>query len=196
MGFVLKIVFLAISGFMVIIIVVVGISAILMLTGKPGICDNPPLRVGRDLEPPPSDALADELENRWDQFSKDIATRQAVFEATESEVTSRARQYVDEEDVPVKDLFIYHCGDGQGQLAGRVDVAGLGANFVATGTLVIGGEKPVVEIDSVDVGNMPGFVADAVLDLLLEQDARTLELDENLLGFEISDGQAQITGGP
>jgi hypothetical protein len=193
---VLKIVLLAISGFLVIIIFGIGLAAVLMLTGKPGICDNPPLRVGRDLDPAPSSDLAAQLDARWDQFSADIKSQQAVFQATESEVTSRARQYVDDEDVPVEDVFVYYCGDGKGQLAGRVDVAGLGANFVATGTLVLGGEKPVVEIDSVDVGNMPGFVADAVLELLLDADARRLELDENLLDFSIADGLAELTGGP
>ncbi len=192
----LKIIFLAISGFLVIIIVGVGAAAVLILTGKPGICDNPPLRVGRELDPPPSDALAAALEDRWDMFSADIKNQQALFQATESEVTSRAREYIADEDVPVEDLFIYYCGDGKGQLAGRIDVAGVGTNFVATGTLVIGGEKPVVEIESVDVGNLPGFVADAVLDFLLDQDSRTLELDENLLEFEIADGLAEITGGP
>jgi hypothetical protein len=111
-------------------------------------------------------------------------------------VTSRARQYAEDEDIPVEDLFVYYCGDGKGQLAGRLDVAGVGARFVATGTLVLGAENPVVEIDSVDVGNMPGFVSDAVLDLLLDDDSRTLELDENLLGFDIRDGLAELIGGP
>ncbi|HEY7467118.1 MAG TPA: hypothetical protein VIB47_10565 [Dehalococcoidia bacterium] len=192
----LKIVLLAISGFLVIFIFGVGLAAVLMLTGKPGVCDNPPLRVGRDLDPVPSAELAAQLDARWDQFSADIKNQQAVFQATESEVTSRARQYVEDEDVPVDDVFVYYCDDGKGQLAGRVDVAGVGANFVATGTLVLGGEKPVVEIDSVDVGNMPGFVADAVLDLLLDADARRLELDENLVDFNIADGLAELTGGP
>jgi hypothetical protein len=193
---VLKIVLLAISGFLVIFIFGVGLAAVLMLTGKPGVCDNPPLRVGRDLDPVPSAELAAQLDARWDQFSADIKNQQAVFQATESEVTSRARQYVEDEDVPVDDVFVYYCDDGKGQLAGRVAVAGVGANFVATGTLVLGGEKPVVEIDSVDVGNMPGFVADAVLDLLLDADARRLELDENLVDFNIADGLAELTGGP
>jgi hypothetical protein len=43
---------------------------------------------------------------------------------------------------------------------------------------------------------MPGFVSDAVLDLLLDDDSRTLELDENLLGFDIRDGLAELIGGP
>jgi hypothetical protein len=193
---VVRLILLAVSGFIVIIIFVVGAMVVLMMTGKPAICDNPPLRVGRDLDPEPSAELAAQLEQRWDQFSAAILSGQASFQATESEVTSRARQYVDDEDVPIEDLFVYYCGDGSGQIAGRVDVAGIGANFVATGTLIVGGENPVVEIDSVDVGNVPGFVADAVLDLLLDDDARTLELDENLTQFDIRDGLAELIGGP
>jgi hypothetical protein len=180
----------------VIVIVGTGLALILMFTGEPAVCDNPPLRVGRELDPPPSPGLATQLDARWDQFSADILNGQAVFQATESEVTSRARQYAEDEDIPVEDLFVYYCGDGKGQLAGRLDVAGVGASFVATGTLVLGAENPVVEIDSVDVGNMPGFVSDAVLDLLLDDDSRTLELDENLLGFDIRDGLAELIGGP
>jgi hypothetical protein len=190
-----KLLFLAISGFLVILIAAGGIGLLLILTGEPGICDSP-VRVGRDLDPPPSDALADELEARWDEFSADIRNQQAVFQASESEVTSRARRYAEEEDIPIEDLFIYYCGDGKGQIAGRIDVAGLGTSFVATGTLVVGGEKPVVELDSVHVGKLPGFVADVILDLLLDDDSRTLELDENLLGFEISGGLAELIGGP
>jgi hypothetical protein len=192
----IRLIFLAVSGFLVIAIVGFGLALILMFTGKPEVCDNPPLRIGRELEPPPSAELAAQLDARWDQFSADILSGQAVFQATESEVTSRARQYAEDEDVPVEDLFVYYCGDGKGQLAGRLHVAGVGASFVATGTLVVGGEKPVVEIDSVDVGNMPGFVSDAVLDVLLDDDSRTLELDENLLGFDIRDGLAELIGGP
>ena len=192
----LKLLLLAVSGFLVIIIVMVGASVALMTTGNPDVCDNPPQRVGRELEPPPSPQLAEELEARWLRFAADIRNQQTVFQVTESEATSRARIYADEEDVPVKDLFVYYCGDGTGQLAGRVDVAGIGTNFVATGTLVLGGEDPVVELESVDIGNMPGFVADSVLDVLLDEDARTLELDENLVGFEIGGGLASLTGGP
>jgi hypothetical protein len=194
--FLLKLVFLAISGFLVIIIVGGGIAAFLILTGEPGVCDNAPLRVGRELDPPPSPELAAQLESRWENFAGTIQSQRTVFLASESEVTSRARVYAEDEDIPVDDLFVYYCDDGKGQLAGRVDVAGLDANFVATGTLILGGENPVVEIDSVDVGNLPGFVGDAVLDLLLGQDARTLELDENLLDFNIAGGLAELTGGP
>jgi hypothetical protein len=53
-----------------------------------------------------------------------------------------------------------------------------------------------VELDSVDVGNMPGFVSDAIIDLFLDDQTRTLELTEHLTGTEISDGQIVINGEP
>jgi hypothetical protein len=120
----------------------------------------------------------------------------AEITVTESEATARGRQYVDDEDVPLHDFRVYFCDDGKGQLAGTVEALGIDVKFVVTAHLDIDGDRPVVELDSVDVGNMPGFVADTVLGILLSDHARTLELDEHLTGTQISDGQIVISGAP
>ena len=67
---------------------------------------------------------------------------------------------------------------------------------MATGHLDLSGPRPVVQLDSIDVGNLPGFVSDAVLNALISEGTRTLELDENLVGSEIGDGLIIITGRP
>lgn len=189
MGCILKIILFAISGFFFAVVVGGALSVFLIVTGSPGTCTD------REIDPI-SSAVAAQLDARWDVFSQTSETQQASIQVSEAEATSRGRQYVDDEDVPVDDLRIYFCGDGKGQIAGKVAAIGIDVDFVVTGHLDVGGPKPVVQLDSVDIGNMPGFVADKVLDILLNDDARTLELDENLRGSEISDGLIVISGGP
>lgn len=189
MGCIVKIVLFAISGFVFIGVVLVALGVFLVVTGSPGTCSD------REIAPI-SAAVAAQLDDRWDQFSIDIASAASSIGVSESEATSRARQYVEDEDVPVEDIRVYFCDDGNGQLAGKVKAIGIDVDFVVTGHLDLSGEEPVVELDSIDIGNMPGFVADTVFGILLNDDARTLELDENLLGSEISDGLIRINGGP
>jgi hypothetical protein len=162
---------------------------VLIVTGSPSTCSD------REIAPI-SAAVAAELDERWDQFSLASLAGATSIQVTESEATSRGRLYVEEEDVPVDNLRVYFCDDGKGQLAGQVEALGIDVDFVVTAHLDISGAEPVVELDSIDIGNLPGFVADTVLGILLNDDARTLELDENLLGSEISDGLIVISGGP
>jgi hypothetical protein len=188
-GLIVKIVLFAISGFFFIAVVLVAVGVFLIVTGSPGTCTD------REIAPV-SAAVAAQLDERWDQFSLDIATAASSIGISEAEATSRAQQYVEDEDVPVEDVRVYFCGGGDGQIAGKVEAAGIDVDFVVTGHLDVSGTQPVVELDSIDIGNMPDFIADAIFDLLLDDDARTLELDENLLGSEISDGMIEISGGP
>lgn len=166
-----------------------ALGAFFIVTGAPKTCSD------REIAPI-SAAVAAELDERWEQFSIDIAAAAASIDITESEATSRARQYIEDRDLPLEDLSVYFCDGGEGQLAGKVEALGIDADFVVTGHLDLSGPRPAVELDSIHVGNLPGFVSDVVFDLLLDDDARTLELDENLLGSEISDGLISITGGP
>lgn len=168
----------------------VALGGLLIVTGSPGVC------VDREIVPEPSPPIAAQLDERWDSFSRDAMVQEATIEITEAEATARGRQYVDAESVPIDDLRVYFCGEDKGQIAGRVGVLGIDADFVATGSLDISGRNPTVTLDSVDVGSLPGFVSDAVLDLLLNEDARSLELDENLTGSEIRDGFIVISGAP
>ena len=184
-GFIVKIILWAISTLFVAAIVVVVVGGLLIATGSPDTCS--------DREVPVSPAIAAELDERWDVFSAEAAAAAASIDITESEATSRARQYIEDKDMPLEDLRVYFCDDGKAQLAGKVESVGI--DFVATGHLEIGAQIVVV-LDSIDVGNLPGFVTDGFFDLLLDDDDRMLELDEHLLGSEITDGLIKITGGP
>jgi hypothetical protein len=169
--------------------VLAALGAFLIVTGAPKTCSD------REIAPV-SAAVAAQLDERWDQFSMDIAAAATSIDITESEATSRARLYIEDRDLPLENLSVYFCGDGKGQLTGKVEALGIDADFVVTGHLDLSSARPVVALDSIEIGNLPGFVSDAAFDLLLDEDERTLELDENLLGSKISDGLIIISGGP
>jgi len=170
-GVIVKIILSAISALFVAGIVVVVVGALLIATGSPNTCTD------REITPV-SAVVAAELDERWDVFSAEAAAAAASIDITESEATSRARQYIEDKDMPLEDLRVYFCDDGKAQLAGKVESVGI--DFVATGHLEIGAQIVVV-LDSIDVGNLPGFVTDGFFDLLLDDDDRMLELDEHLL---------------
>lgn len=187
---VVKLIAFTISGVFFAAVVVVALTIFLIVTGSPSTCATSGWSAFPDA------ALAAQLDARWALFSAESMVAPASIEISDAEATARGRQYVEDEDIPIDDLRILFCGDGKGQIAGKVAAIGIDVDFVVTGHLDVSGARPVVALDSVDVGNMPGFVADKVLDILLNNDKRTLELDENLSGSSISDGQIVISGGP
>ena len=188
MGCVVKIVLFLIPAFFFTAATLVALAAFLAVTGSPSTCSE------RAISPAP--ALAQQLDQRWDLFSLAILDGSSSIDISEVEATARAREYLEAEDVPVEDVRVYFCGVGKGQLAGQIAALGIDVDFVLTGHLDLSGPRPVIALDAIDVGNMPGFVSDAALDLLLDDGARTLELDENLIGSEIADGRIIITGEP
>lgn len=189
MGCDLKIIFAVISASFFIAVVLAALGAFLIVTGVPKRCSD------REIVPI-SEAVAAQLDERWDLFTIDIAAAAASIDITESEATSRARQYIADRDLPLNDLNVYFCGDGKAQLTGKIEALGIDANFAVTGHLDLSGARPVVALDSIDLGNLPGFVSDAMFELLLNENDRTLELNENLVGSEISDGLIRISGEP
>jgi hypothetical protein len=189
MGLLLKLILLAIPGVFFFTVATASLGAFLVVTGSPATCTD------RDIGPV-SDAVAAGLDERWQEFAAQTVAVDSTIEISESEATSRALQYIANEDVPIEDLRIYFCGDGRGQIAGKVEAVGIDVDFVVTGRLDVSGTRPVVVLEAVDVGNLPGLVADAALDVLLDDASRTLELDENLISSEIGDGIIVISGGP
>ncbi len=195
---VVKIFFMAVSGLFVLSLAVVVVGIFLVLTGSPEVCAAGPnsTRVGDQILPSPSTVLARQLDRNWEDFSFDSEIRTVTLWITEAEASSKAREHVIDEDIPVDDIRIYFCDDGTGQIAGRVEALGVDAEFVVTGSLDVSGDRPVLTIDSIDIGRVPDFVSDAVFDVILNEGDRTLELDENLTEVRISDGLIRITGRP
>jgi hypothetical protein len=190
------------------------IFALLAGSGGPddpaGACRNSEL----DLESPESPglrdvvtdpALAQHWQERWDAFQAQINAGEGVsitFE--ESELTSRATQWLGAEDIPLKRVTIcFYGGEAEARATAEVpvvsDIPFLGGIFEtevgARGSIDLSGEHPRIDITSLDAGALPGFTTG-----LVEDDIESLindQLAELTLGrlYDVTfrESQAEIT---
>jgi len=103
------------------LIILIGI---LIATGDPAACV--------DRRSTVSQSAVDALQLKWDTFK--AAGPGASVQFTEAEVTSRGVAYLDERDVPIKDLQVYFCPDGKAEAKGKVNVLGRDVSVLARGT--------------------------------------------------------------
>lgn len=164
------------------------------ILGGPGPCESD----GRVIAFTPEAAVS--FQQKWDGLNATLDAGQAasaVFD--ESEATSRARQWVEEHDVPVSDLLICFNDDGASASA-KVDVPLLPGDFdvLVRGTLIMTDEHAQADLDEVEVGNLPGQVTELVkglVDELIEDQARETELRHDY-GLAFSEGAMTISGQP
>ena len=167
---------------------------LLAILGNPGSCE--------DEEHPISysnrAALAFQL--KWNRMNDVLDTGQeSTFVFSESEVTSRARLWVDEHDVPVSDLYVCFSTEG-GAASGQVDVPFIpgDVDMLIRGTVDLRGERPEVQIDEIEVGSLPGPLANLVkgfIDALIDDQEEELGLDHDY-GLAFGEGEVTIGGQP
>lgn len=166
----------------------------LALLGDPGTCETE----GQPIANSP--ALAASFQEKWDRLNTTLVLgSEASVTLSEAEVTSRAGQWVADHDVPVSDLVICFSMEG-GAASGQVDVPffPLDVDVLIRGTVDMTGETLQVEIDEIDVGSLPGPVADLVqsfIDDLIDDQEEQLGLDFSY-GIAFSAGEATISGHP
>lgn len=190
------------------------IFALLAGSGGPddpaGVCRNREL----DLESPESPglrdvvtdpALAQQWQERWDAFQAQLdAGEGAGITFEESEMTSRATQWLAAEDIPLKRVTIcFYDGEGEARATAEVpvvsDIPLLGGIFEtevgARGSIDLSGEHPRIDITKLDAGALPGFATG-----LVEGDIESLvndRLAEMSLGriYDVTfrETQAEIT---
>ena len=188
---------IAITGIIVILIaavIFVGVNVILAFSGGPGPCTpgGGPITINA--------ANADGFQQKWDGFDAVLdgaSPSSASFD--ESEVTSRADQYFrDETDVDFVDIRIC-IHDGFGEATAKLEaILGLDTEVKVTGTVDLTGDTPVAQIDDIEIGNVPGFITNAIEGFV--EDA----VDEALEDIDLShtytptltEGNAQIDGVP
>ncbi len=196
---------LALLALVISVVVLVAIVlAILIATGGPsasGECgDRPVLN---------ESALAGNWQSGWDGFNSTLdAGQNSSVTFDESETTSRANRFLEEENVPVVSDVTICFHDGSADAYGKAEVPGLAgipvlgglfdANAKVTGSIDLSGTEPRIQIDDLDVGNVPGPVADRVQDRI--EDA----VNDALADFEINhhysvaftEGQVTVDGSP
>ena len=159
------------------------IFALLASSGGPddptGVCRNSEL----DLESPESPglrdvvtdpALAQSWQERWDAFQAQLAAGEGAGIAfEESEMTSRATQWLAAEDIPLKRVTIcFYDGEAAARATAEVpivsDIPFLGDAFetevAARGSIDLSGEHPRIAITKLDAGALPGVATGLVKD--------------------------------
>jgi hypothetical protein len=189
------------SGLAVVAAVVLGL---LIFIGGPGaveFCDDRAVLV--------DSSQADTFQRKWDAFNDTLdggEPASVVFD--ESEVSSRAVAFLEEKDAPLEDVLICLFKD-EGEASGKVTIPGidgvpvLGAifgdlNFRIAGTVDLSGDSPEVVISNIDVGSVPGPIADRFEGLIrgiANDQLDDLEI-EHRYRLGIGDGVALIGGEP
>jgi hypothetical protein len=175
----------------IVLIVGVGVGA-LALTGGPGPCTpgGGPIEI--------SDSQARAFDTKWDGLDASLdGGSQTSVTFTESEISSRANEYIDDKGGDVDDVQVC-IHDGFGEVTGKVDALVGNGNFRVKGSVTLDQGRPVVDFQDIEVGNVPGFalapfenaVEDAIQELL---DDITLN---HTYSPTLSAGQAKIDGSP
>ena len=188
---------IAVTAIIVIVIaavIFIGANVILALSGGPGPCTPG----GGTITTTPINV--DGFQQKWDGFDAVLdGGSPSSVSFSESEVTSRADQYIrDETDVGFVDVRIC-IHDGFGEATAKLEAfLGLETKVKIKGNLDLSGDHPEALDLEIDIGNIPGFVTNAIAGFV--EDA----VDEALNDIDLShtytptltEGNAQIDGVP
>ena len=187
-----------ISWFLGLLVIGIPLAAIALfvvaLTGNPGSCE----AEGRPISFQPAKALS--FQQKWDQMNTTLdAGSPSTINLDEQEVTSRARLWVDEANVPVSDLFICFTADG-GAASGEIDIPFFPGDLdvLVRGTIELRGEHPEFTIEELDMGGLPGLFTDVVkgrVTSLIEDQAEKITLSHDY-GLSFDEGVITASGQP
>ena len=188
---------IAVTAIIVIVIaavIFIGANVILALSGGPGPCTPGGGTITTTA------INADGFQQKWDGFDTVLdGGSPSSVSFSESEVTSRADQYIrDEADGDFADVRIC-IHDGFGEATAKLEAfLGLETKVKIKGNLDLSGDHPEALDLEIDIGNIPGFVTNAIAGFV--EDA----VDEALKDINLShtytptltEGNAQIDGVP
>ncbi len=167
---------------------------IIAVAGDPGTCE----AEGQSVVF--SDSAAASYQTAWDGFQATLDSGQATTVTfNESEVSSRAQQWLDERDSPITELRICFTEGGAGASA-KIDVPFMPGDIdvLVRGTLILTGGQVELDIDEVEVGGLPGPLNDPVqsfVDDMIADETIDLELERDYqLAF--SEGSVTVSGQP
>ena len=167
---------------------------VLAITGSPGSCEEE----GRPIDFEPLQAAS--FQQDLDQLNAALDAGQAASVVLDDrEVTSRARLWSEEHDLPISDIVVCFSAAG-GAASGKIDIPFLpvDVDVLIRGTVDLTGEQVKIDIEEIEVGGMPGPVADrvkAVINSLLEDQTEELELS-HFYGVAFEEGEMTISSQP
>ncbi len=187
-----------ISWLLALLIIGLPVAAIaffvLAITGSPGSCEED----GRPINPEPLQAAS--FQQDLDQLKATLDAGQAASVVLDDrEVTARARLWSEEHDLPISDIVVCFSAEG-GAASGKIDIPFLpvDVDVLIRGTVDLTGEHAEIAIEEIEVGGLPGPVADrvkAVVNSLIEDQTEELEL-AHLYGVAFEEGEMTISGQP
>jgi len=201
------------AGVLVVVVgvVVLGVMAATGDFGKANECTSaapdaagePPRGVSTDA------GVADAWDSNWKAFDSQLDSGQpATVTFTESEVTSKADEFLKDKKAPVDEIVIcFH--DGSAEARGNVELPVLGAipaigsafktNVKITGTMDLSGTHPQIVITDIEAGNLPGTAVDQVEDTvrdIINSRLDDLNLSHQYPKITFTEGSVQIDGTP
>jgi hypothetical protein len=175
-------------------VIFVGVNVILAFAGGPGDCTpgSGTLTI--------NDANAQAFQEKWDASDAvlDGGSASSVL-LNESEISSRAEQYIREEtDVDFKDIRVC-IHDDYAEVTGSLEAfLGLDTKVKVKGSLYLTGEHPEARDLEIEIGNVPGFVTgviEGVVEDALDEALKDIDL-KHVYAPTLMEGEAEIEGLP
>lgn len=167
---------------------------LLAVVGSPGSCG---LGDGETAVEP---LLAASFQTKWDQLNATLdAGQTSTITIDERETTARARLWVEEHQAPVQNLLI--CFDlGGGAASGKVDIPFFpgDVDVLVRGTVDLTGEHPQADIESIEIGGLPGPLTRLVrrfVNRVIDEETEQVDLRHDY-GLSFGEGTATISGQP
>ena len=184
----------AILTIIVVAVIFVGVNVILVFTGGPGACTPGGGTITIN------DANAQAFQDKWDE-SDAVLDGGSLSSITldESEVSSRANQYIrDETDVDFEDIRVC-VHDDFAEVTGSLEAfLGLDTKVKVKGSLDLTGEHPEARDLEIEIGNVPGFVTgvvEGVVEDALDEALKDIDL-KHIYAPTLTEGEALIDGQP
>lgn len=186
----IKLAVLVFSASFFLAVTATALAGFLVLTGAPRPC------VDRSVSPAPQPNEA--LQANWNDVVSRVKAGEAVaLSLTEEQATTLARDHLRDKDVPIEDLQVVFCPDGTTEAFGKATIAGLSSDVLVKGVLDTERDRPRVEIEAIEAGKLPSFVAERLLSMVWDsEEARTIPIDLSVYSMEVSDGEAVVVVGP
>jgi hypothetical protein len=176
----------------VVVVVLGGVTLGLAATGSPGVCEpgGGPITL--------SDGASDAFKLKWTAFDASLAGgAPASVSFDESELSSRATSYLDDHDAPFDDVRVC-VHDGYGEGSSTISLGGLDVDVKLKGTLDLDGAHPEANIDNIEIGNAPGWLAsplERLVNRALDDQLDDIDLNHRYTPA-LAEGRATVDGEP